>query len=355
VQQVAAAGEASRVFPLTRAWTTSNLHAGQFTAACGVEVYRGDLLGEGFYGRAFVCEPTGSLVHSETLTPAGATFTAKPATEGREFLATADSWFRPVNLELGPDGALYVVDMYRAVIEHPEFMPSELQQRPDLRLGDDRGRIYRIVPEAAKRPSETPALSKATTAELVALLGHRNAWWRDTASRLLYERQDAASVPLLEKLAATSTESTARTGALWALAGLNALTSEHLNKALIDSDARVREQAVVLGESHLEREQELRSAVVALATDDDARVRFRVALALGGVTDPVVVEALAQIAVQDARDPWTRRAVAAALPQLLDLYPYQEAKGLGRPEATRVRRGQGPVVGSPAVRRESAY
>src|SRR2546421_7702957 len=77
---------------------------------------------------------------------AGPTFTSKSAYEGKEFLASPDEWFRPVNMELGPDGALYVVDMYRCVIEHPDFVPDELKRRPDLRLGDDRGRIWRVLP-----------------------------------------------------------------------------------------------------------------------------------------------------------------------------------------------------------------
>ncbi|MEX0978720.1 MAG: PVC-type heme-binding CxxCH protein, partial [Pirellulales bacterium] len=151
IATVAAAGEASRVFPLTSAWTTSNLHAGQFTAACGVTIYRADALGDEYRGNALICEPTGSLVHREVLSPSGVTFVSKRAHQEKEFLASPDPWFRPVNLEVGPDGALYVVDMYLAVIEHPQFMPSELQQRPDLRLGDDRGRIYRIVRAASDK------------------------------------------------------------------------------------------------------------------------------------------------------------------------------------------------------------
>src|SRR5947209_5704467 len=146
VNDVAAWGEQSRIFPISRAWTTSNLHAGQFTAACGVYIYRGDLLPAEFKGNVFTCDPTGNLIHREIMQPAGPTFTSKAAYEGKEFLASPDEWFRPVNMELGPDGALYVVDMYRCVIEHPDFVPDELKRRPDLRLGDDRGRIWRIVP-----------------------------------------------------------------------------------------------------------------------------------------------------------------------------------------------------------------
>jgi putative heme-binding domain-containing protein len=315
VSQVAAAGETSRVFPLTSAWTTSNLHAGQFTAACGVEIYRGDVLGDHYHGNAFICEPTGSLVHREVLAPAGATFTSRPAHEGREFLASPDPWFRPVNLETGPDGALYVVDMYRAVIEHPEFMPSELQERPDLRLGDDRGRIYRIVRAGTKRPIPRPKLSAASTAELVALVEHKNAWWRETAARLLYERQDAAAQAPLERLAADASEPSGRIAALWALAGQGGLSAQAVSRALADSSPQVREQGVVLAEPIVADNAGLKDMVARRAADDDARVRFRAALALGGLKSNGVVAPLVRIALQDVEDAWTRRALATALPE----------------------------------------
>ncbi len=310
---VAAAGEHSRVYPLTSAWTTSNLHAGQFTAACGIDIYRGTALGDAYRGNAFTCEPTGSLVHREVLEPNGVTFTSRPAVEGREFLASTDAWFRPVNLEVGPDGALYVVDMYRAVIEHPQFMPSELQQRPDLRLGDDRGRIYRVVPKDFQ-PDGRPQLSKASTEQLVQSLEHPNAWQRETAARLLYQRQDAAG-PHLEKLASGSKSPVGRIQALWALEGLQSLGKETIAAALDDSHPRVREQAILLAEGLLGDDRPLRDRVVQLAADDDARVRFRAALALGGLTTSEVVSPLAAAALRGAGDPWMRRAVATALPQ----------------------------------------
>jgi putative membrane-bound dehydrogenase-like protein len=194
------AGAGGRVYPLSRNWTTSNLHAGRFTAACGVCIYRGDLLPPEYRGTAFTCEPTGNLVHEEILRPYGATFRSRPARAGVEFLATPDDWFRPVALAHGPDGALYVVDMYRAVIEHPDFMPPELKNRPDLTLGKDKGRIWRIVPEQGKPARARPRLSKAATADLVPLLAHENAWWRTTAQRLLLERQDRAAVGPLREL-----------------------------------------------------------------------------------------------------------------------------------------------------------
>ncbi len=134
-----------KVYPLVNQVTTAASHEGQFTAACGIHALRGDALGPVYRGNVFVCEPTGSLVHREMLEPHGVSFRARPGEQGREFLASRDSWFRPVDLVDGPDGALYVADMYRAVIEHPDWVPPEDRNPTNLRDGDDRGRIYRIA------------------------------------------------------------------------------------------------------------------------------------------------------------------------------------------------------------------
>lgn len=315
VHNVAPAGELSHVFPRTAAWTTSNLHAGQFTAACGVTIYRGDALGEGFYGNAFTCEPTGSLVHREIVSPDGVTFASRAPYEEREFLSSDDPWFRPVNLRTGPDGALYVVDMYRAVIEHPQFMPSELQKRPDLRDGDDRGRIYRIVPAGNPPRRVRPRLSTVGTAELVPYLRHPNAWWRETAARLLIERGDNAVAPTLAYLSVSALEPAARVQALWLLENLSSLSPETIATALADKDARVRDQAVKLAEARLTNNAQLRTKVIGMANDPDVRVRFRVALALGGLNQDEVVAPLTKIALAGSGDHWTRTAVATALPE----------------------------------------
>ncbi|MBW3597274.1 MAG: alkaline phosphatase, partial [Planctomycetes bacterium] len=330
---VAAAGEASRIYPISEFWTTSNLHAGQFTAACGVCVFRGDRLGEAFYGNGFTCDPTGNLVHREVMQPRGATFHSQPAREGIEFLASTDSWFRPVNLEAGPDGALYVVDMQRAVIEHPQFMPEELKSRPDLRDGDDRGRIYRIV---AEKPSDTPHptnLAEMPSGELVKLLEHPNSWQRETAAQLLRQRGVEDVVESLQSLAAESSNPAARAQALWLLAsggrqppdGQAAIGGEPIRgltpparqkvllQAMADDHPRVREAAVRLAEPQLAQSQTLRERVVSLAMDEDPRLRFQVALSLGYLEGEDVVPALVEIAARAADDVWTRRAVSLSL------------------------------------------
>ncbi len=313
VKDVAQSGEASRVYPLTEAWTTSITHAGQFTAACGVEIYQGDLLGSELAGQLFICEPTGGLVHAETLAPDGVSFRSMPLYADREFLASRDPWFRPVNLETGPDDALYVVDMYRAVIEHPEWVPDELKNRPDERAGDDRGRIWRVVPNRDQARTRVN-LHRATPSALVEALGHANGWWRLTAARLIYERADPSLVPLLKEAAGRGKSAVGRVHALWALAGLSALTDEVLREALADSHPRLREHAVVLAESRLARSAELEMQVRNLADDPDARVRFRVAFALSAATSDVT-GVLVRIARLAGDDPWTRTAVLLTVKQ----------------------------------------
>lgn len=316
---VARSGFESKLFPISRAWTTSNLHANQFTAACGVTIYRGDRLPEAFHGNAFTCDPTGNLVHREVIRPAGMSFTSRPGREGVEFLASPDEWFRPVNLSNGPDGALYVVDMYRAVIEHPQFMPEELKHRPDLMLGNDRGRIWRIVAEEAtetvveKLPHDSKPIADLSTPELVSQLAHANSWRRDTAARLIYERQDASAVDPLRKLLDESQSPIARVHALHALAGLGQLNASLLSTALEDSSPRVREQALALFERTARDDKALRQTALQLTTDEDAKVRGALALALVPIADDAAeVTALAEIAVQGADDVWTRRVVSLA-------------------------------------------
>lgn len=346
------AGAGARVYPLSRNWTTSNLHAGHFTSACSVFLYRGDLLPSEYRGSAFTCEPAGNLVHREVLRPHGATFRSHPVPKDAEFFASRDDWCRPVFLADAPDGALYMVDMYRAVIEHPEFMPTELKQRPDLNAGKDRGRIWRIVPEnhRAKRPH--PRLSKAANAELIPLLEHDNAWWRTTAQRLLLQRADPKTVNPLRRLAESSPQPVARVTSAWLLDCLHGLDKDLLLRLLADNHPRVRENALQLIEHHLQDFKVPPDAVIRLADDGDPRVRFQTALALGEWNSDKILQALAAIAVRDAADPWTRRAVASSVPEragalLTTLLgpPYRLAEQ-SKPEGLALLRDLAALVGS---------
>ena len=170
-------GAAARLFPISRNVTTADSHAGTFTAACGVTVFRGTGLPEAYRGGVFSCDPTGNLVHFDRLEPRGATFSARRAREGVEFLASRDNWFRPVFLAQGPDGALYVCDMYRKTIEHPDYLPDEVRKRTDFESGKTMGRIWRVIrddarPEEMRRRRQTD-LARKSVSQLCDVLRDR--------------------------------------------------------------------------------------------------------------------------------------------------------------------------------------
>ncbi|QDV69369.1 Cytochrome c [Rosistilla carotiformis] len=283
VHDAVIAGEASRVYSLAEAWTTSNLHAGQFTAACGVHVFGGTGLPGEMLNNAFTCEPTGYLVQRQVMRPDGLTFAAKRGREEVEFLASHDAWFRPVNLNSGPDGALYVVDMYRAVIEHPQFVPEELKNRPDQRWGTDKGRIWRVSSKTKTPTAESAASmnwNDADAAALVGALDHPNRWHRSTAQRLILEQiasDSAAFVAGLQTAATTAESPAARVRALWLLDAISKLPSQDATVAadfqtrLVDviekdKDFRVRRHAVELLSAD---NPQLPTALQAALTTDD--------------------------------------------------------------------------------------
>ncbi len=335
-------GAAAQIFPLSRNWTTSNLHAGTFTAACGVCIYRGDLL-EAVRGDAFVCDPTGNLVHHDRLRSTGSTFVAGRVEEGADFLASPDEWFRPVNLAVGSDGALYVVDMYRAVIEHPQWVPAEEQNRPDQMSGDDRGRIYRIIPDGGRSPhprDRTARLAGAGTDRLVAALSDANGWRRDTAQRLLVERQDLAAVPELEKLSRHGPDPLGQLHSLWTLEGLGKLEPALVTAALGDADPRVRRAALRLAEPRLPGNEALRARALELSGDPDRGVRFQLALGTGAMDAAATLAPLARIVRQDDGDRWLRAAVLTSVCEkpvnlLVRLHEDGAGAGEGRLELAR--------------------
>lgn len=281
-----------------------------FNASCGPTIYRGDALPEEYRGDAFVCEPLTSLVHRRKLVPNGPTFVAKRVEQGKEFLASTHPWFRPVNLSTGPDGALYVVDFCRSMVEHPAFVPKGKGEGVDFRRGHEHGRIWRVKPAGGDRPAR-PRLDRERPDDRLAALVSPNGWARDTAQRLLIERGDGSVAESLERLAREASWPVGRVQALATLSGLAALDAEALRAALDSPMPRVREQALRLMEQG--GNGALGSQVAGLADDPDAGVRFRAAIVLGQLEGPDVTRSLVQIAGRDADDPWTRLAVLSGL------------------------------------------
>lgn len=223
------------------------------TASCGPVIYRGTQFPSEYYNNVFIPEPAGNLVKRVVLgTNEEGKPTAKQAYEGKEFLTSTDERNRFVNAYTGPDGALYLVDMYRGLLQHKTYITDYLRRQIDAReletpLGY--GRIYRVVHKDSKIEHAAPKLSEMDSAQLVELLGHANAWHRHTAQRLLVQRKASDSVELLNTLATTSDNPQARIHALWALEGMRKLEVDVLAAAGNTEDSRVRMQVLRVSES----------------------------------------------------------------------------------------------------------
>ena len=288
-----------------------NTRVGCFSAACGMTVYTGSAWPAEFRGNLFIAEPSGNLVHRKRLEPDGVGFLAYRTEQEREFLTSNEIWFRPVQFTNAPDGTLWFADMYREVIEHPKTFMTDIKEMLDLNSGNDRGRIYRIVPEGFTQP-EPPRLGSLSTPQLVRLLEHPNGWHRRTASRLLYERQDDRARPELERLARGSGFPVGRMQAMYALDGMGALSAEIVVERLDDQHARVREHAVRLAEKVLDDSPAVCRKLCRMAGDDDLRVRYQLAFTLGEIPAAASTAALARIAVTDGFDSWVRLAVLSS-------------------------------------------
>ena len=222
----------------------------EFTAACSPFVYRGTALPPAFYGNVFVCEPSGNLIKRNVLKSEGLHLAAYDPHPGKEFLASSDERFRPVHLSQGPDGALYVVDMYRGLIQHKAYVTPYLKEQTlsrKLEQPINRGRIWRIVPEDWE-PKKSTRLSQKTSGDLVGLLSSDDGWYRDMAQRLLVERNDKTVIPLLEDVARAGQSPLSRFHALWTLKGMNALDGDLVFEKIKDPDAWVSTTALRLVE-----------------------------------------------------------------------------------------------------------
>jgi putative membrane-bound dehydrogenase-like protein len=304
---------AADVYPITRNPRVEMLSGvGSFTSACAITVYLGGALPPSLGLFALVAEPAQNLVHRDVLTASGATYIAKRARDSVEFLASTDSWFRPVNFSIGPDGAIYLVDYYRQVIEHPEWMATHTHHSPDLYAGADRGRIYRISGDTPLPLPGKIRLGDASDGELVNALASPNIWWRRTAQRLLVDRGSAGAVEPLTRLFATSPSPVARLHALWTLEGLGRLETSLVEKALEDPEAGVRENAILLTEPHLSDNPAMVGKLLTMVSDPDRRVQFQLLCTLGGIDSPASRAAQDRLLAQSIDDPWMQIAALSA-------------------------------------------
>ena len=291
------------------------------TATCGPGVYRGDNFPAEYKGNVFIPEPSANLIKRELITETGTKLSGKSAYVKDEFLTSTDERFRPVNVYTGPDGCLYIVDLYRGILQHKIYLTTYLKKQSierELDKYNGMGRIYRVVADGQK-PGPKPQMSKETPEELVKHLSHPNGWWRDTAQRLLVESKDESVIPSLRKLAATPEPETSlgRLHALWTLEGLGGLDVPTIQAALTDPRPKIRANAVRVSESLLKAPapasgetakpftppQALLDTLKELAaknTDDGVRVQLMLSLSdVQAATAEEIVDSLLKDRVDD--------------------------------------------------------
>ncbi len=307
-----------RCFPITSATERFNdlFAANRFTSACSAIVARSPRLAVSDNDDrdvAIICEPVHNLVHRAVLQPQGATYEATRAPQERnsEFLASSDPWFRPVRALVGPDDQLYIVDMYRETIEHPEWIPDAWQAQLDLRAGSDRGRIYRV---SASQSQTNPLrrFDQLSISQLVDQLKSPSGALRDLVQQWIIERGDPEATRLLIQLAGDRSNPHARVHALSILNVNEQLPTDTLLSALDDSHPGVLLVAIRIAESRLDSEPEILDRLSGTAEHSDSRVVLQTALALGQSDAPAAGKILANIARAGQLDPWVARAVSSS-------------------------------------------
>jgi len=284
-----------------------------FTAASGGTIYDGDVFSKEYYGNVFTGDVSGNLVHRDILYQSDSVpyIIARRAAQekDKEFLQSTDSWFRPASSSVGPDGNLYIIDMYRQHIETPMSIPEDLQVGMDFNAGNKYGRIYRIIPEnAGAYKKVTPNLKNATSADLVTMLTHQNRWWRLQAQRLLLERQDKSVLPAVKALLAQNEDPRFRLHALYVLEGMDALDAASVKATMKDPSSGVRENAAILSE----RFSGCLSQLEEMINDSSIRVVFQATLSLGEFKDNTVIPALAKVLELHGERSWFRTAVLSS-------------------------------------------
>jgi putative heme-binding domain-containing protein len=268
-----------------------------------------------YRGAAFSCDPTGNLVRGDRLEKSGGTFAAHRIHERTEALRSRDNWFRPVFLADGPDGALYIADMYRKTIEHPEYLPAEVRRYTDFESGREQGRIWRLgsvgVAAGVHRSSHRVSMAKMEPRQLVEELFSEIPWRRDTAFRLLLEQRPANAVALLQKSKLNG--GAGDVARLRLLENLGGVSEQILIRALEHPEAAVRQNAVLLAETRLLSDV-VNAGVIKCLADADPQVRFQAALTAGALPKPEIVGPLARLAAIQSEDRWTRAAILSSLP-----------------------------------------
>ncbi len=290
----------------------------RFTAACGPLIYRGTHFPHTYYGNAFVAEPAGNLIKRNILYEKNARIFSQQAYLGREFLTSSDERFRPVNLYNGPDGCMYVLDMYRGIVQHKTYMTGYLYRQVVARGLDkpvNLGRIYRIIHDKGQK-IDLPDLSKTTSFELLKLLSHPNAWHREKAQQLLVERGPQEELFAdIEAQIKQADRPIAAMHALWILEGWNRLSPNHIRIALQSDASEIVALGIRMGAffGRTPQASEILSMFASLQDRTETDTQLQLALSLGAFRQPLAFEMLEKLAVRYDDDPLMREAVVSSL------------------------------------------
>jgi mono/diheme cytochrome c family protein len=311
------------------------------TAACGAEIFRGDRLPKNLRGDLFFGEPVGRLIrHTKIEVKDGVTYLSNVDQEKHsEFIRSTDPNFRPINMTTAPDGTLYVVDMYRGIIQEGNWVQKgsylrTVVQQHELDKNFGRGRIWRLVHDDFK-PGPQPKMEEEKPAQLVKHLEHPNGWWRDTAQKLLILRNDKSVVPALEKMARNNKSFLARIHAIWTLEGLDALDAPLLREKFTDENPQVRIAAIRASETLFKKgNHSLADSIRSLVNDRDPNVVIQ-ALLTANYLKWDDAKDLVEVALK--KNP--ARGVQEIGSQLI--VPALEGKQLSLEDKLMLRRGEG--------------
>jgi len=316
-------GNAAEVFPITKNPEHQLLtDLGVMTSACGITAYLGGAFSSEYDRAVFIAEPVSNILHIDLLSDNGTLFKASRQHPDKEFLASTDSWFRPVNMYIGPDGALYLLDYYRQYIEHPEWMAEDVVNSGSLYNGTDKGRIYRITPKGTKPLdwSNKLKLGDFTDQELTEKLADSNIWWRRNAQRLLVDRKISEIPDELFEMANNNQKPEGRVHALWTLEGLGKTKPELIINALQDKEAGVRKNAIQIAELHLSEYPEMESPLLQMVSDKDPKVRFQLLCTLGFLKSESASLAREKLLFENIEEEWMQVAALSA--------PFEDNKTL---------------------------
>jgi mono/diheme cytochrome c family protein len=286
------------------------------TASCGPVVYRGDQFPQEYRDTAFFCEPAANLVRMLKVTETDGLLSGEAPLKEREFLASTDERFRPVNLFTAPDGSLFLVDLCHGIVQHKAYLTAYLKEHiahRNLESDPQLGRVYRIKAKANPLGATPQMLGKSAT-ELVPFLAHENGWWRDTAQQLIIDSGDLSAVSALNAMAGDQEKPLGQIHALWTLEGLGALNTTAISAALEFEDPHVLEMAIRLAELLAPSDAaKLMPRMAKLSESPDIVVRRQLSASLGKFPGDESLLLLKKVLTKDIDQPFFREAAINGL------------------------------------------